>query len=137
MNSPAPWINEAILTWQKEVIALQPGALETYIAELEQWLGFSFPNDFYEFYKVVNGFERYVSNEDFFSLWSLETLWEEYLNNKEGEFIGVCDYMINSHQIGFIKGQTGIYKEYARTEKIAGSFKEFIELLNSGSDLLY
>ena len=35
MNSPAPWINEAILTWEKEGIALQQGALETYIAEME------------------------------------------------------------------------------------------------------
>jgi hypothetical protein len=143
MNSPAPWINEAILTWQKEGIKLRPGALETYIAEMEQWLGFSFPADFYEFYKVVNGFERWSSNENFFSLWSLETLWEEGPNNQEDDFIGFCDHMINSHWIGFVKNKPGIYRHYpniiteGRTTKIADSFKEFIELLNTDSELLY
>ena len=77
MNSPAPWINEAVLTWQKEGIALRQGALETYIAEIEQWLGFSFPNDFYEFYKVVNGFEDGDMNKDMFSLWPLEVILAE------------------------------------------------------------
>lgn len=137
MNSPAPWINEAILTWQKEGIALNPGELEPYIAEIEQWLDFSFPQDFCELYKVVNGFERGVSNENFFSLWSLDTLWEEYPNNMEDGFIGFCDYMINSHQIGFIKGQPGVYKDYERTTMIASSFEEFIEMLNTDSELLY
>jgi hypothetical protein len=137
MNSPAPWVNDAILTWQREGIKLRPGALETYIAEMEQWLSFTFPQDFYEFYKVVNGFERHESNQEMFSLWSLETLWEEYSGSKETEFIGFCDFMINSHQIGFIKDQPGIYKSYDYTEKVADSFKEFIELLNAGSDLLY
>lgn len=137
MNSPAPWINEAILTWQKEGIALRPGALDAYIAEVEQWLGFKFPNDFYELYKVVNGFENSGMNRDMFSLWPLEVIWDEYQGNKDDEFIAFCDYLINSHQIGFIKGQTGIYKDYARTEKIANSFREFIELLNGNSDPLY
>ena len=137
MNSPAPWINEAILTWQKEGIALQPGALETYIAEIQPWLGFTFPNDFYEFYKVVNGFARYESNKELFSLWSLETLWEEYLGSKDNEFIGFCDYMINSYQFGYLKSQPGIYRNAIGFEKVANSFSEFIELLNADSDLLY
>jgi hypothetical protein len=137
MNSPAPWINEAILTWQQEGIRLRPGALETYIVEMEQWLGFSFPQDFYEFYKVVNGFERYESNKELFSLWSLETLWEEYLGSKNNEFIGICDYMINSYQFGYLKSQPGIYRNAIGFEKVANSLSEFIELLNADSDLLY
>jgi hypothetical protein len=137
MNSPAPWINDAISTWQKEGVKLRPGVLETYIAEMEPWLGFTFPQDFYEFYKVVNGFEGHESNQEMFSLWSLETLWEEYSGSEDTEFIGFCDYLINSHQIGFIKGKPGIYKDYSRIEKVADSFREFIELLNTGSDLLY
>ena len=137
MNSPAPWINEAILTWQKEGIKLRPGALETYIAEMEPWLGFTFPQDFYEFYKVVNGFERWVSNENFFSLWSLETLWEEYSGSKDTDFIGFCDYMINSYHFGYLKDQPGVYRNAVSIEKVADSFKEFIELLNTDSELLY
>lgn len=137
MNSPAPWINDAILTWQKEGIKLRPGALETYIAEMEPWLGFTFPQDFYEFYKVVNGFERHESNQEMFSLWSLETLWEEYSGSKDTEFIGFCDYMINSYQFGYLKSQPGIYRNAIGYEKVADSFKEFIELLNTDSELLY
>jgi hypothetical protein len=137
MNSPAPWINDTILAWQKEGITLQTGVWESYIAEIEEWLGFSFPNDFYEFYKAVNGFANSEMNKEMFSLWPLETIWAEYQGNNDDEFIAICDYMINSHQIGFIKDQPGIYKNYARTEKIADSFKEFIELLNTDSELLY
>ena len=137
MNSPAPWINDAILTWQKEGIALHSGALEVYIAEIEQWLGFNFPNDFNELYKAVNGFANSNMNSDMFYLWPLEVIWAEYRGNNDDEFIAFCDFMINSHQIGFIKDQPGIYKSYDYTEKVADSFKEFIELLNTGSDLLY
>ncbi|MCS3800071.1 SMI1/KNR4 family protein [Niastella sp. OAS944] len=137
MNSPVPWINEAILTWKREGVALQSGALESYIAEVEQWLGFSFPNDFYEFYKAVNGFENSDMNKDMFYLWPLEVIWAEYQGNDDDEFIAFCDFMINSHQIGFIKGQPGIYKSYDRTEKVADNFKEFIEILNSNADPLY
>lgn len=35
--------------------------------------------------------------------------------------------------IGFLKEQSGIYKNFTRSEKIA----EFIELLSTNSDLLY
>src|ERR1044072_3588567 len=112
MNSPVPWINEAILTWKREGVALQSGALESYIAEIEQWLGFSFPNDFYEFYKAGNGFENSDMNKDMFYLWPLEVIWAEYQGNDDDEFIAFCDFMINSHQIGFIKNQPGIYKSY-------------------------
>lgn len=137
MNSPAPWINDAILTWQKEGVPLQTGVWETYIAEIEEWLGFSFPNDFYEFYRAVNGFANSETNKELFSLWPLETIWAVYQGNDDDEFIAICDYMINCHQIGFIKGQSGIYKDCHRKEKVADSFKEFIELLNADSEQLY
>lgn len=137
MNSPAPWINEAILTWQKEGIALNPGALETYITEIEQWLGVSFPQDFYELYKVVNGFADWGCNEEMFSLWSLELIWEQNQVNMEHEFIAICDYMINSYHFGFLKDQPGIYRNAIGFEKVADSFKQFIELLNTDSELLY
>jgi hypothetical protein len=137
MNSPAPWINEAIFTWQKEGIALNPGALEAYMAETEQLLGFSFPPDFYELYKVVNGFADRGSNKEMFSLWPLETIWEENPVNREEGFIAICDYMISSYHFGFLKDQPGIYRNAIGLEKVADSFKQFIELLNADSELLY
>lgn len=137
MNSPAPWINDAILTWQKEGIKLRPGAMPFYLTELEQWMGFSFPPDFYEFYKTVNAFEKHESNSELFCLWSLETIWEEYSGRKDTEFIGFCDYMINSWQYGYRKNQPGIYRNAIGFKKVADSFKEFIELLNADSEVLY
>lgn len=137
MNSPAPWINDAILTWQKEGIPLHMGVWETYITEIEEWLDFSFPPDFYEFYKAVNGFAKNESNKELFCLWSLETIWEEYSGSKDAEFIGFCDYMINSWQYGYLKNQSGIYINALSFEKVADSFKEFIELLNADSERLY
>lgn len=137
MNSPAPWINEAILTWKREGVALQSGALETYIAEIEQWLGFSFPTDFYEFYKTVNGFENSDMNKEMFSLWPLGAIWAEYQGNDDDEFIAFCDYMINSYHFGFLKDQSGIYRNAVSIDKIADNFKEFIEILNTNSDKLY
>lgn len=135
-NQTLRWTDQAIATWTSKGIKLQKGVSVDKISDFEKLLGFSFPQDFTDLYKKVNGFEDFDWNEYMFSLWSLDRIMKEY-QEEDTNYIGFCDFLINSHSIGFFKTDIGIYKSYDQTKPIAGNFKEFVLLLNSNDDLLY
>jgi hypothetical protein len=136
MNSKAAWITEAMATWRREGIALQAGVSLQYIEEVEQMLGFTFPDDFKEFYSTVDGFAQDTMSKSMIYMWSMNMIFQEYIAGDDDDFIAFCDYMINSHRIGFIKGLPGIYKCYDLVIPIAETFSTCIQLIYTDSDLI-
>ena len=131
------WADQAISTWTNSGIKLQHGLSLEVIKNFEAQLGFQFPADFRELYQKANGFEDFDWNKHMFSLWSLDRILREYQEDNDENYVGFCDYLINSHSIGFFKSEEGVYKSYNQIEPIAKTFKEAIELINTNSDLLY
>jgi hypothetical protein len=131
------WADQAVLTWTKSGIKLQAGLSLEVILGFEVQLDFRFPEDFRELYQKINGFKDFDWNKHMFSLWSLERIIKEYQKDDENNYVGFCDYLINSHSIGFFKSEEGIYKSYSQIEPIARTFREAIELINTNADLLY
>jgi hypothetical protein len=130
-----PWIAEAISAWKSDRIRMQPGATPAMIAEAEEKLDFKFPADFISLYLRVNGFVEFEMN-NMISLWPLDVIVQEY--NAEGEniFIGFCDFLINSHSIGFLRDGKGIFMSIDRQEPVADTFREVIKIIHTGSRLL-
>ena len=131
------WTDRSIDIWTSKGIKLQNGISIDKISEFEKLLDFKFPQDFTELYSKANGFEDFDWNENMFSLWSLDRILKEYREDGDTNYIGFCDYLINSHSIGFFKTDKGIFKSYDQTQPIGNTFKEGIELINSNSDLIY
>lgn len=131
------WIDQVINTWTTKGIKLQVGISIDKIYEIELLISFKFPQDFIELYSKVNGFQDFEWNENMFSLWSLDRILKENQENGNTNFIGFCDFLINSHSIGFLKSNKGIFKSHNKTTAIGNTFKEVIELINSNSALIY
>src|SRR5687768_16776089 len=131
------WADQAISTWTNSRIKLQSGLSLDVIMSFETHLDFQFPADFKELYQKVNGFEDFHLNKHMFSLWSLNRILKEYQEDNESNYVGFCDFLINSHTIGFLKSEEGVYKGYSQIKPIAKTFREAIELINKNSDLLY
>ena len=131
------WADQAIHIWTSNGIKLQNGISIDKISDFEKLLDFKFPQDFIELYSKANGFEDFDWNENMFSLWSLDRILKEYQEDGHINYIGFCDFLINSHSIGFFKTDNGIFKSYDQTQAIGNTFKEGIELINSKSDLIY
>ncbi len=131
------WTDKAIDIWTSKRIKLQNGISFDKISDFEKHLDFKFPQDFVELYLKTNGFEDFDWNENMFSLWSLDRILKEYQQNDDTNYIRFCDFLINSHSIGFFKTDIGIYKSYDQTKSIADNFQDFILLLCSSDDLLY
>ncbi|MEP7230797.1 MAG: SMI1/KNR4 family protein [Ginsengibacter sp.] len=131
------WTDHVIHIWTAKGIKLQKGISIDKISDFEKLLDFTFPQDFIELYSKVNGFEDFDWNEHMFSLWSLDRILEEYQDDGDTNYIGFCDFLINSHSIGFFKTGQGIFKSYDQKKSIGNTFKEGIELINSNSDLIY
>jgi len=131
------WTDQAIATWTSKGIKLQSGCFADKIHDFEKLLDFTFPQDFIELYSKVNGFEDFECSEHMFSLWSLDRIIKEYQEDGDTNYIGFCDFLINSHSIGFYKSDRRIYKCYNELEAIADNFQDFILLLNSNDDLIY
>jgi hypothetical protein len=73
-----------------------------------------------------------------FSIWPLKRIVEEYNRGIDQIFIAFADYLINSHLIGFVKGQEGVFKNYGTSpELIASTFSEVILLINSDANVVY
>jgi hypothetical protein len=126
----------------KELLAvgglqLESGARLEDIEATELCIGFTFPPDMKELYQVVNGFKNWGWTKNMISVWPMERIREEYGTSRDKIFIGFCDYLINSHCVGFFKDRSGIYKSYDEFNPIAESFKEAIDLINTGSDLIF
>ncbi|SMO34862.1 SMI1 / KNR4 family (SUKH-1) [Flavobacterium resistens] len=128
--------NYTISIWNEADIKLQSGASEELILEFEKKLNFKFPKDFRSFYLKVNGFVDFEWNKNMFSLWSLERIYEESKFDQNLDYIAFCDYLINSHSMGFMKSRNGIFMN-TTNEKVCETFEEFIGLLNTNSDKLY
>ena len=137
MDSPGQirtWIDKATYAWYLGEVRLQKGATLDQIADCEKKLDFKFPQDFVELYLQINGFEDLDWNKHMFSLWSLKRIVTEY---EGGNFIGFCDFLINSHSIGFCRTDPRIYKNYDQKTPIAETFATAIEMINTSSDLVY
>lgn len=125
-----------ISIWSKTDVKLQKGISLALISEAERKLDFKFPEDFKAFYQRVNGFVDCDWNKDMFSLWSIERIVEEYLNDENKDYIAFCDYLISSYTFGYIRNGESIIMNIT-SEKICDTFDDFIQLLNSNSDKLY
>ncbi|RYE58247.1 MAG: SMI1/KNR4 family protein [Sphingobacteriales bacterium] len=131
------WVVETVLDWKQNGIKLQPGISLDAIGELENRLQLKFPIDFKEFYQQANGCEYFGMTEGYYSLWSLERILKEYEKNSNVNYVGFCDYLINSYSFGFFKNRNGIFQEFNQFEVKGETFKQFIELINDYSDKLY
>ncbi|PWN61504.1 SMI1/KNR4 family protein [Chryseobacterium viscerum] len=124
--------------WTSENIKLNlPATLES-IKITEEIIDFQFPDDFKELYLKVDGFADWDWTKNMFSIWPLAKIMEEYHNEHDKSFIVFADYLINSHQIGFVKGKNGIFKNTDEPPvRIAYTFSEAIFLINLDADILY
>jgi SMI1 / KNR4 family (SUKH-1) len=132
-------IIDILQQWREERIKLNPAASSGLITEVETAMGFSFPEEFKELYTQVNGFSDYDWRENMFSIWPLERILEEYNGSDDKNFIAFSDFLINSHNIGFVRSQSAVFKKYGYTEYIfvSHSFIESVKLINANSDLIY
>ncbi len=131
------WADKVISIWNSKGIMLEKGVSVEEISELERLLDFRFPKDFVQLYTKANGFKALDWDENMFSFWPLDRILEEYQKDGDTNYIGFCDFLINSHSIGFFKTDEGIFKSYDQIQPIGNTFKEGIELIISNSDLIY
>ena len=131
-------IDKIIDQWTSKKIKISPPSTIDAIKVTENILNFQFPDDFKEFYLKLDGFADWDWTENMFSIWPLARIVEEYNNESNKNFIVFADYLINSHQYGFKKDQTGIFKNYAeQPEFLTETFAETIYLISSDADILY
>jgi SMI1 / KNR4 family (SUKH-1) len=136
------WVDTIFNLWKSKNLDIAEGALLDDIEKKEQYLSFKFPEAFKELYKKVNGWNDMAWNEHMFSIWPLDRIIEEYDYMRYPDFIGFSDFLINSHWIGFVRDKPGIFKRYdlqgyTNPEKIADSFEDAIEMINTNADILY
>ncbi|MEH0152584.1 SMI1/KNR4 family protein [Limibacter armeniacum] len=131
-------INSKIKYWQTKGIAVNVGANYDDILILEKQISFSFPEDFKIFYQSLNGFKERDWTTNMFSLFPLERIKEEYeFEQNEKNLIPICDYLISSHHLGYIKGEEGIFKDYNQTERVCNNLVELLDLIDSDSEKIY
>lgn len=131
------WADAVVNFCASEKVKLRPGAsLETIIA-LEKALDFHFPEDFVALYMRANGFEGRDWNQGMFSFWPLERIQKEYIRDGSGTYIAFCDYLINSHTIGFFKEDAGVFKDYNQIEPVACCFRDAVNLINANAVCIY
>lgn len=129
------WIQEVVSKWRSQEVELNPPATTADIEKAEKILDFKFPKGFRELYMVFNGFKNWGWQEHFFSLWPLERIIEDFKTSEDKSYIIFCDYLMYSHSIGFMKDETGVFKSYGiQTDKITDGFKDFVFMMNSGTD---
>ena len=133
------WAEAIISHWRNKKITLQKGASVEKISNTENKLGFVFPQSFKVLYQKVNGFGDSDWNENMIGIWSLERIEDEF--GRYPDFIGFSDFLINSCVYGFLKNQQGIFKNYdladpGDPQKIADTFEQAINLINTNSNLL-
>jgi hypothetical protein len=135
------WIDEVIAYWKDCGVELGQGVSAERIRQTENLLGFQLPGSFRQLYYKVNGFKDWGMNENMFSLWPLEKIEEEYRYYRFENFFGFCDYLVNSHWIGFVRDKNGIYKQYDLANdipvKIADTFRDAVFMINLNSGDIY
>jgi SMI1 / KNR4 family (SUKH-1) len=125
------WIQNAINYWKLDKIDLLPGADLKSISSLEKDVGVKLPTDFIDFYLTVNGFKDLRVNSNMFCIWPIEKIRKDYLVFHDKNFIGFCDYLMDSHWIGLHKISQGVFNDFDLEKPITGTFKEFIKFINS------
>jgi hypothetical protein len=128
------WVEAAKKGWLSIPIKIQPGVPRELIATVEAAIGFSFPDDMRALYQVVNGFKDGDWAQGMIFLWPMEQIREEYKMNGDPNFVGFCDFLINSHAVGFHKARPEIYKSYDEFNAIAHTFIQVINMINRNSD---
>jgi hypothetical protein len=134
-------IREIIEFWKNSNVELNPGIELTEINKLETYLKFEFPKTFIQFYSNINGFKNSDWNEHMFSIFPIERIKEEYDPLRNKDFIPFCDYLLNSHQIGFYRNTKGVYINYENilgnlNDKVADNFElSMIEILNNSEKI--
>lgn len=132
------WTDTIIHQWISEGITLSPPATIDSILATEDLIGFLFPEDFKELYLRMDGFVDWDWTKTMFSIWPLARILEEYHNESDNNFIVFSDYLINAHQIGFVKGEKGVFKNSGPApELIADTFSEAIFLIHSDAEIVY
>lgn len=131
------WTAIAIQQWQSEGIELnEPISIEN-IVSAEKTINYVFPEQFKELYLLINGFKNNDWRVNMFSIWPIERIVEEYLDNQDKNFVGFSDYLINSHQIGFTKTGGGVFRYHEKAELISETFERAILLINEDSAAIY
>ncbi|MET7000818.1 SMI1/KNR4 family protein [Chitinophaga defluvii] len=133
------WVETTILQWKTENITLRPGASPAQINDTEKMLGYLFPDEFKTLYLQVNGFTDFDWRSNMISIWPLDRIISEYTDSQDKSFIGFADYLINSATYGFLKNETGVFKQVDQygAQFLTSSFKKAIELINADNKLLY
>jgi hypothetical protein len=133
-----PWAEATRSLWLKRGLKLESGASMADIESTELEVGFQFPVDMKDLYLAANGFRDWDMDVDsMISIWPMERIREEYNAGSDRNFIGFCDFLINSHSIGFFKDRSGVFKCYDAFNPIAETFVQAIDLINTGSELIY
>jgi len=133
------WVRSAIDQWKQQVVKLNPPAIISSIEEVELALNFEFSKDFKQLYLNVDGFADLYWLPNMFTIRPLQLILDDY-SNENNEFIGFADFLLNSHEIGFLKGKDGVFKNYGKygdIVMIAQKVKEVIELINADDRIIY
>lgn len=128
------WVKATKKEWLSKLINLEPGTQQGTIDETEAVIGFKFPMEMRALYLVVNGFKDCAWTKGMISLWPMARIQEEYHLCRDKNFVGFCDYLINSHAVGFFKDKSGIYKSYDEFNPVTQCFIQAIELINKDAD---
>lgn len=131
------WTETIIQQWLTQKVRLNGSSTLQELREAERSIDFTFPEEFKQLYLKVNGFFDWDMNTNMISLWPIDRIIQEYKGNNDKNFVGFCDYLINSHEIGFYKTRNGIFKSYDEFNPIAMHFQEALGLINSDSTLIY
>lgn len=128
-------IEENIKHWKSKAIKVNEGSSNQDIEKLEERIDFIFPTDFKTFYQSLNGFKDRDCTPNMFSLFPLERIKEEYEDvQNEKNFVPICDYLISSHHLGYLKGENGIFKDYEQVEKVCENLIELLTLIDQDSE---
>jgi hypothetical protein len=132
-------IDEIIQGWRHTDLKLNGPATADLISDTQKKIEYTFPDDFLNFYKILNGFKDWDVIGETFCIWTLERITEEYEKSEDKNFVPSCDYLIDSHRLGYLKDEFGIYKDYydQKMYKIADTLEDTIRLILAGSELLY
>lgn len=134
-------IIEIIEYWKQSEVNLNDGISLKKIEMLEKRISFKFPQAFKFFYNEINGFKDCDWSENMFTLYSIERIEEEYLDSQNEMFVPFCDYLINSHQIGFNKLDDHIYIDYHLdkrfNDKVAKTFEKCLIEIIKDSNKIY
>lgn len=131
------WINKALNFWKAENIKLSPSASLEQIKQVEEIVGYQFPQSLVDLYLQVDGFRDWDMLNNMVSMYPIERIVEEYKNNDDEIFVPFCDYLIRCYEIGFRKDKQGVFKSYDNETPICQTFEEAILLINTDSYLIY